>query len=196
MNKIDLEIGKSHKLFIIGSARGVNRFYLTNKFIENYPEAKVINTGVLINNLAKGINLGNISDISISSYCQYLEPIFIENILAHLEHSDVILDTHFYHLMPCISIKGLQSLIDRISKAIIVLVDEDPLKIYSQMKSRGDKWFDSLDNIKYDIFANKIYFEFYQNFFSNFMSKESLYFNIDCDNISIVDEFIKKLKDK
>jgi len=194
MNKKDLEEKKNHKLFIIGSARGVNRFYVTNKFIENFPNAKVINTGVLINKLAEETNMGKLDRISLNDYVQHLEPIFIQTILNHLEHGDVILDTHFYHLMPCISIKGLQSFIERLSKAILVLVNDSPIQIYKENKGNGDLWFDLLENVKYDVSCNEIYFRFYQEFFSRFISQNSISISLENEKIEKIENFIGEVK--
>lgn|GEM_PF-1292086 len=184
-----------NRLFIIGSARGVNRFYITNKFIEKYPKAKVINTGALIYKLSKSLDFGNIGDITINDYCRYLEPVFIQSILNHLEHGDVILDTHFYHQMPCLSIKGLKKFVGKISRAVLVLVNEDPLKIYEEKRGRGDKWFDSLEDIKYDVFSNKEYFDFYIQFFSRYVSQKyiSLNLNESESEVKILVKFIGEL---
>lgn len=194
MNKKDLNKKLQNKLFIVGSGRGVNRFYATNKFIEKYPNAKVINTGVLISDLAKKIDFGDLDSISIKDYCNHLEPVFIQTILNHLEHGDVILDTHFYHLMPCMSIKGLQSFIGKISVAVIILVEENPLKIYLEKRSREDSWFNSLENIKYDIFSNREYFEFYKLFFSNHISEKHFFFNPEKDDINLIETFLGEIE--
>ncbi len=196
MNKKTVELKNKNKLIFIGSARGVNRFYITNKFIEKYPDAKVINTGVLIHNLTKNLDFGNLGDISIDNYCRYLEPVFIQSILNHLEHGDVILDTHFYHKMPCISIKGLQNFIGKISKAILVLVEEDALKVYKEKKDRGNEWFNSLENIKYDMFSNKEYFNFYIQFFTKHLFQENIHLNLERDEIKNLTKFIKKIENE
>ena len=194
MNKKTVELKNKNKLFFIGSARGANKFYITNKFVEAYPNAKVINTGALIHNLSKNLGFGNLGEISIDDYCRYLEPVFIQTILNHLEHGDVVLDTHFYHKMPCISIKGLQKFIGKISEAILILVEEKNLKIYEEKRGRGNKWFDSLENINYDIFSNNEYFDFYIQFFTKHISQKNKKFSLEKLKIEEVNKFIEKLK--
>ncbi len=194
MNKKTLELKNKNKLFFIGSARGVNKFYITNKFIEAYPNAKVINTGALIHNLAKNLSFGNLGEISIDDYCRYLEPVFIQSILNHLEHGDVILDTHFYHKMPCISIKGLQKFIGKISEAILILVEEENIKIYEEKRGRGNKWFDSLENINYDIFSNNEYFDFYIGFFTKHIYQKNKKVILEKFKMDEINKFIRELK--
>jgi adenylate kinase len=196
MNKQSMELKRKNKLFFIGSARGVNRFYITNEFIKAYPKAKVINTGVLIHKLAKSLDFGNLGSISIDDYCRYLEPVFVQSILNHLEHGDVILDTHFYHKMPCISIRGLREFMGRISAAIIVLVDADPMNIYKEKRGGEDKWFEVLEDVKYDVFSNKECFEFYVQFFSKYISQKNISLDLEEIEKEKLSKFLGKLKNE
>lgn len=193
MDKKAIESKNKNRLFFIGSARGVNRFYITNKFIEKYPKATVINTGALIRKISKSLNFGDLGDTSINDYCRYLEPVLVQSILDHLEHGDVILDTHFYHQMPCLSIKALSNFIGRISKAILVLVEEDHLKIYTEKRNREDPWFNLLENVKDDIFANRESFHFYIQFFSRHALQNNISVNLGEENTEEITKFMSKL---
>ena len=190
MNREEIENKKMRRIFFVGSARGVNRFYVTNTFMEKFQNAKVINTGVLINNLCKEMGFESQDKITIMDYYRFIEPVLITKILSHLEHTDIILDTHFYWLIPCISVKGLKKIADVISKVVLVLVEEDPTEIYQQKKGRGDIWFDVFDNISDDIFFNRVYFNFYKAFFERNASESSLIYDIDKNIIKDIDDFV------
>src|SRR3989344_3611966 len=167
MNREDIKNKKSNSLIFVGSARGVNRFYITNKIMQKFPKAKAISTGSLINSLAKELGFGEVDKIPIIDYYKYLEPVFVNNILSHLEHENVILDTFFFYITPAISVKGLRKLAEKVSKVIIIFVEEPPEKIYRQKKGRSEEWFDKFDNIEEDILANKEYSNFYFKFFKD-----------------------------
>ena len=187
MNKKDLS--KKNKLVVIGSARGVKRFYIVNKFIEKFPNAKVINTGNLLNKIIKNMGFKDLDSISLLNYYKIIEPVFVEIILSHLEHSDVILDTHFYYLVPGMSIKEILKFKNKISLAILVLVKDDKEVI---LEENDGEWFKDIKNTEEDITLNDASFEFYDLTFQSFVDVKKIYFNLKKHD---VDEKIKNIGD-
>ena len=196
MNHKQIDEVKNRNMFLVGSARGVNRFYVTNKFIENFPKAKVINTGVLIRTICKDLGFKNIDNLTLIEYYRFIEPVIVQKILSHLEHTDVILDTHFYYLIPCLSIKALQKISSNIKSIIIIHIEEDPIKIYQQKRGRGDIWFDSFDNINDDLIFNKAYFEFYKITLQQNIKIFTIEIKLENDYDKNIEEFINTLKEQ
>jgi hypothetical protein len=176
MNKEQLS--KKNNLIIIGSARGVKRFYIINKFIEQFPDAKVIHTGNLLQKIIKNMELENIDSISIYNYYKFVEPVFVEIILSHLEHSSVILDTHYYYLLPGLSIKEILKFKNNINKTSLILVNEDKKEIQA---NNDEKWFKEIKNIEEDILLNKYSFENYKQVFDKFSIMRYLEIDLEQD---------------
>lgn len=161
MNKKTILNKKNHKIYFIGGARGTNTFYLVNKISEIAPNARIIKTGAVIQQLIKKMKLGELDNLTISQYYQFVEPMLVNEIISHLEHGDVILDTHFYYLIPAISIIGLAEIKENFSEAKIILIDDDPISIYKRSSMRNDPWFKDITNIKNDLYANREYHKWY-----------------------------------
>ncbi len=178
MNKKDLN-EKKHDLIIIGSARGINRFYITNKFMTKFPNATVINTSNLIRKIINEFDFPNLEHISLTNFSKIIEPALTQTILAHLEHSDVVLDTTYYYILPGISAKEILKFTNKVSKVILILVSDSPTKIQN---INTDKWFKDIHNIRDDLSLNKFYFELYTALFSSFTSTTT--FNIDLNKIN------------
>ena len=193
MNKQEL-INSKHRIIFIGSARGVNRFYITNKFIEEFPQAKVINTGSLIQTLIKRLDLQNLDTISIYTYFKYIEPMLLDTILAHLEHGDVILDTTFYYLLPGISVRGLLEFQNRIIDAILVLVEDSDNNIF-KTQNQDIEWFKDIQNIKNDLMLNRYSYDSYLKVFSDFIKTYSITLSLDSENMeNTLNMFIQEVK--
>tara|TARA_Y100000310_G_C20681509_1_gene816228 strand:- start:4 stop:585 length:582 start_codon:yes stop_codon:yes gene_type:complete len=173
MNK--KQLSKKNNLIIVGSARGVKKFYIVNKCMQNLPDAKVIHTGNLLQKIIKNMELGSMDSISIYKYYKYVEPVFLEVILSHLEHSNVILDTHYYYLLPGLSIKEILKFKNKIGKTLLVLVNEDKEEIKN---NNGEEWFKNIKNIEEDILLNKYSFENYKQVFNEFSTMKSLEINL------------------
>jgi len=173
MNQKELE-SKKNRLFIIGSARGVNRFFITNKFIEKFKKASVINTGALISDLTKKLGFGSFDSLTFKEYFQIIEPIMIQSICDHLEHGDVILDTHFHYLIPAMALDSLFKLRSHVVEVILVLVEEDVLNIFKKNESSSNWWFKNIQNIEIDLKSNKHYISFYNSVFETFVKTKKL----------------------
>jgi adenylate kinase len=193
MNKKGLEEKKKNRLFIIGSARGVNRFYITNKFIERI-STKTINTGAFIFDLTKKLNLKEFDDLSIKEYFQVIEPLLVQSVRDHLEHQDVILDTHFHYMMPALSLNSLLELKDCVSEIILVLVDEKSQIIFERNIDSPDWWFKNIQNIDKDVKLNNYFFDFYKNVFSIYIKTRAIRVDItEEEHKKQIEEFINNL---
>lgn len=189
MNKEKLS--KKNNLIIVGSARGIKRFYVVNQFIEEFPESKVINTGNLLQQLIIKMGFKSLDSISIFNYYKYIEPMFIEIILSHLEHSTVILDTHYYYLLPGLSIKEIVKFKQQINNCVLVLVEDCEEKI---IEDNDDKWFESIKNVEEDLLLNKHSFNSYKEIFSSFSNVFSCYVNLENDETNKIKNLIGELK--
>jgi len=142
-----------------------------------FPKAKVINTGNLILQLIKKLDFPKLDSLPLMNYFKYVEPMLMENVLTHLEHEDVILDTHFYYLLPGISAKSLFRFSNMIKTSILVLVEDDPESI--QEANRDDKkWFQDINNIKEDLLLNKYSFRFYHDILKEFSEVKVIKINL------------------
>jgi len=184
MNK--KELSNKNNLFIVGSARGVKRFYIVNQIMQQFPKAKVIHTGNLLKKIIRDLGFVDMDSISILNYYRFVEPVFSEIILSHLEHSDVILDTHYYYLLPGLSIKEILKFKGKISKAILILVEQNIEDIF---KDNDGEWFSNLKNIEEDVLLNSFSFETYREIFSTFSKVFPLKINLN----NIPDLSLKKL---
>lgn len=193
MNKKELEKKKKSRLFIVGSARGVNRFFITNRFVEKF-KAKTINTGTYIINLTRKLNLKSFDELSIKHYFQRIEPILIQSLQDHLEHGDVILDTHFHYMMPALSLDSLLQLKDYVGEVILILVEEETSVVFENNKDSPNWWFKNIQNIESDLRLNKYYLDFYEKVFANFAMTKKIKINITNENLDKIDDFIKKIK--
>jgi len=189
MNK--KELSRKRNLFLIGSARGVKRFFIVNKFIQEFPDAKVINTGNLIQKLINGLGFKDLDSISIINYYKLIEPMFVEIILSHLEHSDVILDTHYYYLIPGMSIKEILKFKNKIKNTILVLVEENEEEI---IQANNQEWFKSIKNVEEDIILNKYSFYNYEKIFKDFSNVYSISINLNKDYEDKLKLIIEKIK--
>lgn len=178
MNKKTLE-KKKHHLMIIGSARGINRFYITNKFIEKSPNATIISTSKLIKKIITEFDFPDLEHIPLINFSKIVEPALTQTVLAHLEHNDVILDTTYYYLLPGISAKEILKFANKTSEVSLVLVSDSPKKI---QKKNSETWFKNIHNIQENLILNSSSFELYKSLFSSFAIIKTLVINLDKPN--------------
>jgi len=173
-----------HNLIVIGSARGVNRFYAVNSAIEHFKGAKVINTSELIKSIIKDLDLKDLDNIHLLDYFKYVEPMLTKNILAHLEHNDVILDTTYYYLLPGISSREILKFYNKINTVILVLISDKPKKIQA---TNNLDWFKDINNISDDLLLNEYSFKSYISLFSSFARTTSL--TLKTDDVDKINDF-------
>ena len=177
-------LGKKKTLYIVGSAKGVKRFYIVNRIYE-LKAGKIIHTGNLINRIIKRLGFKEMDKISIYDYYRYIEPVFVDTIITHLNYTDVILDTHYHYLLPGISIKELLKFKEVVARAKLILVEETKDNIIAS--NEGD-WYEDIKNVEEDILLNKYYFESYANIFKKFCSCHSI--ELNKDNIKEVNKIV------
>jgi len=182
MNKDN--INTKHKLYIVGSARGVERYYMIDKLLNEINNLKLIHTGNLIKSIMSDINLKNLDDVSLKDYYSVVEPTAINIILAHLEHKDVLLDTHFHYMLPGISIHNITKLLTKVSKASVILITDTAENIYNKLKNT-DVWFERIDNIRSDVLLNELYFDIYSDTIKKMVPLKS--FKISTDRLNKLD---------
>lgn len=183
MNKNQIE--NKNNLFIVGSPFGVNRFYAVNRIMELLPDAKIISTGRLIASIISDFSLEPLDRISITDYYKYVEPIFIKEIMTHLEHEDVVLDTCFHYLVPAISLNGLLKFNKKIKKAFLILVNDNAENIYIKNQSNSNPWFRDITKIDRDVISNQYFFDFYNQVFSEICKVSSIKINSEGDIVKI-----------
>ncbi|MDD3160015.1 MAG: hypothetical protein PHQ98_03540 [Candidatus ainarchaeum sp.] len=163
MNKNGL--ATKHNLIIVGSARGVNKFYTIDLLMNYFNNAKVITTSKLISSILNDLNLPCLEKISLVDYSKYVEPTITRIILSHLEHCDVIVDTTFYYIFQGISAKEILKFYNHINKTILILVSDNPENI---KQTNYGEWFNNINNLQQDILLNEYSFKFYISLFSTF----------------------------
>lgn len=193
MNKKEI-MQRKKRLFVIGSARGVNRFFITNELIKKFNNAKIINTGAFIFDLTKKLNLKSFDFLTFKEYFQIIEPILVQSIQNHLEHEDVILDTHFHYLMPALALESLLNLKNYIKEVILILVEEDVLSIFKRNETSSDWWFKNIQNIDIDLKSNKYYLNFYEQVFRSFVKTKKMIINLSNTDIKDVHLFLKEIE--
>jgi cytidylate kinase len=193
MNKNELNSKKKNKLIIIGSALGVNRFFITNKFIEKI-NAKTIHTGTFIHNLIKQFSLNEFEDLTLKEYNRIIEPSIVKSIQDHLEHNNVILDTHFYYLIPALSMESLSKLKNYVDEIILVLVEEDVLNIFKRNNPSSNWMLKNVRNIESDVIMNRNYIEFYENVIKEFTKVRKIKVNLSKETSSNINKFIEEIK--
>ena len=193
MNKKELESKKKNRLIIIGSALGVNRFYITNKFIEEI-KAKTIHTGTFIQNLIEQFQLNNFENLTLKEYNRIIEPSIIKSIQDHLEYNNVILDTHFHYLIPALSLESLSKLNGFVEEVILVLVEEEVMEIFEKNKNSSNWMLKNIKNIESDVVMNRNYIDLYENVINEFSNVKKIKINISKENGEKINEFIKTIK--
>lgn len=177
-----------NKLFIVGSARGVNRFYIVSQLITKYPDAKIINTSQLIKSIIKDIDLPELDNITLLSYFKYVEPMLTKSILDHLEHNDVILDTTYYYLLPGISAREILKFSGKLKSVELILVSDSIENIIATNK---ENWFKNPKNVRDDLLLNEYSFKSYVSLFSKFtnvLNNEINLNKINEDNLVKINE--------
>jgi hypothetical protein len=195
MNQKEIDNRKKNKLIIVGSAFGVNRFYITNEFIEKI-RAKTIHTGTFIQELIKQFNLNEFENLTIKEYHRVIEPSMINSVKNHLEYNNVILDTHFYYLVPALSMISLSKLKGFVDEVILILVEEDILDIFEKNKDSSNPWFKDIKNIESDVIMNRNYIDFYENVIKDFVKVKKIKINISKEDNKKIKEFIDKIKNE